>query len=105
MKKPTKKTIVCWDYNKCADYISKKLGKDIRNFAGCKFKVRGKDAPYQDFWHFLIDILNPSRGGFIHLSNEWLDNCTEPWHKEIMEAFLVEFGEGENRECEFHTDW
>lgn len=57
------------------------------------------ERPYQDFWHFICDKLNPSRGGFIEL-DDWLGEHAEPWQKEILALYLKEFGA-----ATYHTDW
>jgi hypothetical protein len=51
------------------------------------------ERPYQDFWHFLCDTVNPSRGGTIELHEDLADG-QEPWVKEILSLYLKEFGSG-----------
>jgi hypothetical protein len=76
-------------------------GREIRNFAGWK-PVGGRDAPYLDFWHRLLEwkdgqISNPC---YIDLCYEDLSQF-EDWEREILEAFHAEFG----REATYYVNW
>jgi len=57
------------------------------------------DKPYQDFWHWLIDVVDIRNGGTIELSEE-LGEGAEPWQKRILGLYLSEFGKGP-----YVTEW
>lgn len=57
------------------------------------------ERPYQDFWHWLIDVADVQRGGTIELDDEMGDGA-EPWQNEILGLYLKEFGKGP-----YLTDW
>jgi hypothetical protein len=105
MKKPNEKTRQYYDYHECQDYLQKKYGYDERNYADHKFTGKPDDAPYQDFWHFVIEMTNLNNGTFIYMNNDWLESAKEPWQKEIIEHYLSEFGKGKNREVQFFVAW
>lgn len=54
MKKPVKKLPVgpALDFNEIMQYVEKKYGFNHRDYAGSD---KNKDAPYQDYWHHLLD--------------------------------------------------
>lgn len=105
MKKPKPATYVAYDYDECEKYLSKKCGRDFRNYAGKTYK-QGDDSPYQDFWHFIVDTLEPVRGGFFYMyPDELLEEKDylnlQGWQIEIINMFKEEFGD----EIKFFTDW
>lgn len=108
LTKPTKvHRPVLLDYHQCRDYLQAKHGYNERDYAR---HFHGADAatndrPYQDFWHWVCDICCPENGGTITLSDYLLDSCKEPWQREILERYLSEFGEGQDRSCTFVTEW
>lgn len=105
MKKPTKITrAAVFDYIECRDYLQEKYEYNERDYAG-HFTDKGFDSPYQDFWHWVIDACGVTQGGTVYFANDLIDSCDKPWQAEILEHYLVEFGEGPNRECAFLTDW
>lgn len=57
------------------------------------------ERPYQDFWHFLCDAAQPTRGGQLELSADMAEGA-EPWVKQILGWYLEEFGPGP-----YLTDW
>lgn len=54
---------------------------------------------YQDFWHWLCDVVNPQRGGTMELY-EGIEDGAEDWQKQILDLYLKEFGRGP-----YLTDW
>lgn len=88
------------DYNECADYISKKLGYDLRDVAGRWAGHRADySKPYLDYWHFLCDRFEPVNGGSITIGQSLLG---EPeWRDAITKAFIDEFGDGAEYVCEW----
>jgi hypothetical protein len=106
IKKPTKKTTKFLDYIECRNYLNQKYKCDQDNYAGCNYGTDGKaSAPFQCFWHFIIEISNLSNGSFFYMNYEWLDMAEEDWQKEILERYLSEFGEGKDREIKFYVSW
>ena len=105
MNKPTKKTKSYYDYNQCRNYLQEKYGYDERDYAG-RFKNRGEDLPYQDFWHWVIKRHEVHNGCFIIFSKENLeeDSETEDWVKEIYKHYIDEFAD-ENGELEMYCWW
>ena len=105
LKKPEKKSITAYDYHECRDYLQRIHGYDERDYLGT-FKGND-DAPYQDFWHFVLD-----QNGSIHndcfftMHEEWADGA-EPWQKQILTYYLDAFGEGKKgeRSIYFHVWW
>ncbi len=108
--KPSKRTRQpVLDYHECRDYLQAKHGYDERDYAGCYDPKRGAgrddSLPYQDFWHWVVDVCGVTNGGTITFSNDLLSSCKEPWQAEILERYLAEFGEGDDRSCTFLTEW
>lgn len=125
--KPQPKSRTGIDYNEAENWVGKKLGYKLRDAAGhlphygkwCRahgerplsnsqeqFKryMKAPDGdkacpPYRDYWHFLVDSLQPSRGGSITIGSDLLG--AEPWQDEITKAFIEEFGDNKR----FFTDW
>jgi hypothetical protein len=60
--------------------------------------------PYQDFWHFVVEQTELSNGSMFTMSDDWLEYA-EGWQKTILEYYLSEFGEGEEREIQFQVNW
>ena len=99
MEKPSKKSYEYLPYGKCAEYIAHVLGvKDLREVDG-KF-YGNKDAEYKDFWHLLVDKKTVHNGCVITIYLEDADGA-EDWQRQIIEAFVTEFGEG----AEYWVDW
>lgn len=105
MEKPTKKTVQFYDYVECSNHLQKKYSYDERNYAGKKFNGKKDDAPYQDFWHFVLYKTDLGNDSYFTMDNSWLKDAKEPWQKEILERYLSEFGEGKDREICFHVWW
>ena len=59
-----------------------------------------KERPYQDFWHWIIDVTNVQNGGTIELCEELGAGEAEPWQKKILRLYLTEFGSGP-----YLTEW
>lgn len=106
MHKPTPQTIQFLDYIQCQDYINEKYKVDLRNYANKTF-MPDDTAPYQDFWHHLIDQ-NPEiqNGSFFTMWPLDMD-YVEPWQQEIYRLFWDEFSEyaDENHMLQFKVDW
>ncbi len=97
-RKPELCTRKYLDYSDCSDWISKKLGKDIRDY-------NKKNEGYQDFWHFVIDMCSPHNGTFFNMYKDWVEDAEE-WQREIINAFFVEFKEYiDDDSLEFYVWW
>lgn len=106
VKKPDKKVMTYYDYDECRQYLEKKYGYDERDYAG-RFTGRGNErAPYQDFWHFVVEKGSAHNDALMVMS-EWWKEGAEPWQAEILERYLSEFGEGDpgDRSIEFWVSW
>jgi len=100
VKKPVLKKHEFYDYHECAEYIAKKLGK--KNLRDCGEKHCGKKdltAPYQDFWHYLIETNDINNGclivGIGLFNGEALateENSKWSFCIPILKAFEDEFG-------------
>jgi hypothetical protein len=102
--KPTIKIRSSWDYDEVINYVEQKYGFDANDY-GNRFgstKVN-EDAPYLDFWHWIIDRCQINNGVITELPiKEWLEEkCDDsdwdikPWIKEILQYIYDEFGEDE----------
>ena len=92
MKKPKTKKVKRLDYHECADYISKKLGYNLRDTLGrWKGMVYQPDLEYRDFWHYLVEVCQISNGCEIYLPHP---DDVKGWQKPILQAFWDEFGQG-----------
>lgn len=97
VKKPKKqKRESSYDWHDIDDFIRKKYGKDIRDWAG-KYSKKGKqqeETEYQDFWHHLCDRYEIHNGATITIyPQEKLEDSDLPaWQREVYEILLKEFG-------------
>lgn len=113
MNKPTLQTRIekFYNWNDCVKYIEEKHNCNIRDFAG----IHGSNnstgeynslAPYQDYWHFVVERTDLRRDEFFYMENEWLEDVgIDEWQATITGWFLEEFGEGEYREIQFWAEW
>lgn len=100
-KVPTKRTTKSWHYNEVAAHLERLHGKKFRDYSG-KFAEGApddNDIPYQDFWHWIMDLNEVTNGCYIHLP-EWdyyfNNESVEPWKKEIMQYFKDFLGDDYN---------
>lgn len=105
-EKPTKRHHVdAYDYHECRDYLQARDGYEERDYAG---KYQGHpEAPYQDFWHFVLDKEEITNGGSFTMC-EWWKKEAEPWEQDILLKYLDTFGErGEDgdRTIDFYVGW
>jgi hypothetical protein len=94
------------DYHDCARWVEKKLGKELRNYAGYTYQD-GDTRPYQDFWHYVIDQTEIHNGCYFYLTVQGTDieEC-EPWQKEILATFAEEFSDHIDDDLlYFWVDW
>ena len=109
MNKPTKQTKTCYDYHQCRNYLQDKYGYNERDYANRFKKPYNASAPYQDFWHFVLEMApNITNGSFFVMDEYWLDEASHEWQKQILNYYLDEFGEYEDtgsRTIEFYIEW
>ena len=105
--KPTKtRHVSAYDYHACRDYLERRDGYAERDYAG-RF-TGNSTAPYQDFWHFVLEYVpDMGNGHFFTMEEDWLLDA-EPWQQEILLKYLDTFGEvGEDgkRFVELYAWW
>ena len=105
--KPKEKTKTAYDYNECRDWLQAKYGYDERDYAG-KYAspIPNPSAPYQDFWHFVLDQTPVHNGCYINIEDSWLEDAA-PWQREIINRYLDHFGTtGDGYRCAlFWVEW
>jgi len=113
MKKPSLKTRQYLDYNDCSEWVSHKLGGDIRDW----FKTYPEDEGDEhsndrrgDFWDYVLRLHEDSiiNGCFfcLEVEGEWVEEEARPWHMKILQCFAEEFAEHVDRGClEFWLEW
>jgi len=120
LPKPTKQIIEFYDYLEVSLYLENKHGYKEQDYAGM-FSPENKtgdfsetlintDIPYQNFWHFITNRTEIHNGCFLIMDNDWLNteiygHAKEEWQRTIIEYYLSEFGEGDNREINFYVSW
>jgi len=108
MEKPKPKVVqrVSFDYNECRDYLQEKFGYNERDFAG-KFSRDGNtDAPYQDFWHFVIECDDSiSDGCYFTMDRDWVEDFEkDDFRSIILNRYVDEFGGGSDS-VQFWVEW
>jgi hypothetical protein len=75
-------------------YLEEVHKKNFRDYAGKFGKNSDMEKPYQDFWHWMIDINDVQNGGWVCLPDlSYLDDPEVPtWKKEIIEYFHLFLG-------------
>jgi hypothetical protein len=116
MDKPTEQTRIekFFDYHECQDYINEKHNCDIRNF---ERSLNNGVGEYQDFWHHVVDYVEPARGCFFEMDDDWANpeyTQMEDWQLTIFNWFMDEFAEEvftidedakQFRSIRFWVDW
>lgn len=117
MNKPTPVTKTYLDYFECMRYLEKKYNFNSTDYAGRLKEGYGSNAPYQNYWHWVLQS-NPdaSNGGIVHISapiggyyNEnGFHELDDDDYREVIERYIFdEFGEysedGEN--LTFWVEW
>lgn len=95
MDKPTEQTRIerFFDYHECVKYINEKHNCDIRNF---ERSLNNGVGEHQDFWHYIVDTVEPNRGSFFYMDSEWAESeyyIMEEWQQTIYNWFMEEFAE------------
>jgi hypothetical protein len=106
-QKPIKRHhLFAYDYHECSTYLQARDGYDERDYAGT---FQGHpDAPYQDFWHFVLDKDCEIRNHSVFVMYESWRKEAEPWQQEILLKYLETFGERDDdgeRFIEFYVWW
>lgn len=106
MKKPVKKARKpFYNYNKCRNFLQNKYDYEERDYAG-KFKKgnANKDAPYLDFWHWVIENYDINNGCYITFHKDTLEEIEPAWIKEIYSHYIEEFAD-ESGELVMWVEW
>lgn len=96
LKKPTKKKSKSYhDFFEVQEYLEKLHGKDFGNYSGKTYgDLDGGDAPYQNFWHWLIAHSDMHNGSWMYMPEGFEDDPnTESWVKEILGYFKKYLGD------------
>jgi hypothetical protein len=114
LRKPRAKTVKRLDYSASMAYLEKKYGFKARDYAD-RHGAGGKDKPYLDFWHWIVETKQVHNGCDVTFTKEDLshaaqkqDNDKSPdtsWRVKIVEYILKEFGKGRDREVTFWVQW
>lgn len=107
MDKPQPQCVTYYDYRACRDYLQEKYGYNERNYAGKSALGAARDAPFQDFWLFVVQRSALDRNdSFFVMAEEWGAGA-EDWQQKILGDYMDEFGTGEqgHRVIEFHVWW
>jgi hypothetical protein len=95
----------CLDYHECRDFIEEKYDIRTRDFA--RFKGN-PNAPYQDFWHWLLSYHNEiSNGSYFTLQTEGnfaFYGEIPDWVRTILGYFVIEFPPKDGG-IEFYVWW
>ena len=108
LPKPEKRWhVYAYDYHECRDYLQARDGYNERDYAG---KFTGNfQAPYQDFWHFVIAKCPHIRSaGCEFVMHEGWKKDAEPWQHDILLKYLDTFGQIHNageRFIDFYVWW
>lgn len=112
MNKPTKRGFKpVYDYHELVHYIENKIQKDLRDYGNRYGRytngVGNKEAPYLDFWHWMLDdYMEIHNGCFSYVPlDAFTDGVPEgkEWVAEILEHFK-EFAD-ENGELDVWIEW
>jgi len=107
LQKPTKRWhVYAYDYSECRDYLQARDGYVETDYAG---RFHGnEDAPYQNFFHFVLDTNPDIRNGSTFLMHEgWKENAVQ-WQVDILMKYLTTFGERDVHgalSVEFYVTW
>lgn len=104
MDKPIKRHhIYAYDYTECSNYLQARDGYDERDYLG---KFHGHpDAPYYDFWHWVLDKAPDIHSGSTFTMCESWGKHAEPWQQEILAKYLETFGEADTANGERYIDF
>ena len=78
---------------RCAANVMKAHQEQYARFNKAIADGTFKDRPYQNFWHWLIDVIDPSKGAPFMLYG-CLALEAEPWQKKVLSIYRKEFGGG-----------
>lgn len=96
--KPVYQTAPAYNWSEVCQWIEHKTGKDVRDWAGRHKQKRYNDKiPYQDFWHWLVDMCDIHNGSHFHLdlSDDQVDDGDSEhlFVREILAVLRKEFPE------------
>lgn len=92
-----------YDFTDMWDALKLELKKDLHNYAGTKYSGKKDDAPYQNFWHYMLEYWdNFSRGAPQHINwgellawavERTTTNPDQAWAVEIATKGVELFGD------------
>lgn len=109
MDKPQPETVTQsqYDFMQCRPFIDEKYGINQDDYAGrYKKGQHNEDAPYQSFWHFIVENGDIHNDSVFTMYESWGEDA-EDWQKLILGYYMDEFGEGEapDRTITFSVSW
>lgn len=107
MDKPQPETVTQYDFMKCRTFVDEKYGIDQNDYAGrWKKGQHNEDAPYQDFWHFIVERGDVHNDSTFTMFESWGEDA-EDWQKLILGYYMDEFGSGATpeRSIAFSISW
>jgi len=106
MKKPTPHTRIALDYHECRDYLQQKYNYNENDYANKFGKSKVEGAPYQNFWHWLIYLVEAHNGSYFVMYKDFLDELDDEddYRRIILNHYFNEFGNGEDA-IEFWVSW
>lgn len=94
-----------YDYHDCAAWIEQQYHVDLRDYAGTFDHT--PDAPYQDFWRWLLDHNEIHNGCYLGIDlDDWKNDEETPlWVQSILVLFLEAFLPNDNEDYLFWISW
>jgi hypothetical protein len=92
-----------FDYRDCRDYLQAKYNYAERDYGQKYCGKRDENAPYLDFWHWVIANYEIHNGCFITFSEDMLPEIQEDWIRTIYGHYLTEFAK--EGELEMYISW
>lgn len=105
MEKPVPQPHAALDYHQCRDYLQEKYKYNENDYARRVGKDKVENAPYLNFWHFLIEWAEISNGAFFEMHDNWTYGfAPDDYRKIILKLYFKEFGEGKHT-ITFWVEW
>ena len=94
------------DYHECRDYLQEKYNYKERNYANRTFGGDNNDAPYLDFWHWVVDACEVHNGGIMTFHKEMLEQFEDDdFHHIILTYYFNEFCPPDKDSIDFLVEW
>jgi hypothetical protein len=108
LKKPKKVNVSepVYKYDEMVNYLQKKTGRDLRNWAGKTYGTgeASDHFRYLDFWHWLCESELIVNSSFTYIPIDFYgdkgpEDPEDKWIYDILMLFKEEFGEPNNLKC------